>query len=222
MGIISGLLSFLGFGEKQTNGQTNPKPASAKIVSFDNQFQIFKKLGFTLNSEVAISDVDRWNRHDEFENEPYSLLYTILGQTLKRESWTPLTNRCWNFDTEAIEDHGSYVEIFKNLERISRGELKFVNLKDYVDVEEEKAWVSFSINGDDYKWNLKVDDDWVDETILTKIVELTKKYKTKGKFTLGLSQKHKFDLNLKRENYTPTLLSISDFQPNQLYLHEFG
>lgn len=184
MGITSGLFSFLGFGEKQTVGQTNAKETkSAKIISLKTQLETFKKLGFTLNSGITISDIDRWGGHKEFENEPYSLLYTTLGQTIEREPWTPLTNRCWNFDAEAIDDHGTYVEIFKNLERISRGELKFANLKDYVDVEERKAWVSFSVNGDEYKWNLKVDDDWVDETLFTKIVELTNKHKTKGKFT---------------------------------------
>lgn len=181
MEIISGLLSFLGFGEKQADGQTKAK--TVKNMSFETQLETFRKLGFALNSGITISDVDRWGGRDEFENEPYSLLYATLGQTIDREPWTPLTNRCWHLDTEAIEDYGAYVEIFENLARISRGELRFVNLKDYVDVEEEKAWVSFSINGDDYKWNLKVDDDWVDETLFTKIVELTNKYKTKGKFT---------------------------------------
>lgn len=184
MGILSGLLSFLGFGEKLTTGQSimNEK-TNMKTVSFENQLETFNKLGFTLNKNVEISDIDRWENKQEFEKESYSLLYTTLGQTIEREPWTPLTDRCWDFDTEAIEDHGAYVEIMKNLERISRGEIKFENLKDYVDVEEEKAWVSFEFKGVKYKWDLKVNDDWVDENLFTKVVELTDKFKTKGKFT---------------------------------------
>ncbi len=185
MGILIGLLSFFGFDAKPSSGQTNSEEnKNVKIVSFDAQFETFKKLGFALNHGTTLSDVDRWNEgKKEFENEPYSLLYTTLGQTIEREPWTPLTNRCWDFDTEAIEDHGAYIEIMKNLERISRGEIKFKNLKDCVDVEEEKAWVSFEIKGVKYKWNLKVNDDWVDESLFTKVVELTNTLKTKGKYT---------------------------------------
>ncbi len=61
--------------------------------------------------------------------------------------------------------------------------IKFENLKDYVDVEEEKAWVSFTVNGVNYKWDLKVDNDWTDENLFTKVIELTNKLKTKGKYT---------------------------------------
>jgi hypothetical protein len=185
MGIISGLLSFFGLGEKSIDGQISAKETkNVKNVPFEIQLETFRKLGFTLNSGIEISDIDRWGKEKkELENEPYSLLYTTLGQTIEREPWTPLTNRCWDFDTEAIEDHGAYVEIMKNLERITRGEIKFENLKDYVDVEEEKAWVSFTVNKVNYEWNLKVNDDWVDENLFTKVVELTNKLKTKGKYT---------------------------------------
>ncbi len=185
MGILSGLWNFLGFNEKPVNGQESAsKTSGAKKVPFEVQLETFKRLGFNLNKDVEISDIDRWGEgKKEFENEPYSLLYVTLGQTIEREPWVPLTDRCWNFDTEAIEDHGAYVEIMKNLARISRGEIKFENLKDYVDVEEEKAWVSFTVNVVNYKWELKVDNDWTDENLFTKIVELTNKLKTKGKYT---------------------------------------
>lgn len=185
MGILSGLLNLLGFNEKSVNGQESASgTASAKKVPFEVQLGTFKSLGFNLNKDIEISDMNRWGEgKKEFENEPYSLLYVTLGQTIEREPWTPLTDRCWDFDTEAIEDYGAYVEIMQNLERISRGEIKFENLKDYIDVEEEKAWVSFEAKGIKYKWDLKVNDDWVDENLFTKIVELTNKLKTKGKFT---------------------------------------
>ena len=154
-----------------------------ETISFEKQLEIFKKLGFDLNPGVDTSDINRWGGHKTFEEQPFTLLYTTLGQTIEREPWTPLTNKCWNFDTEAIESDGSYIDIIKNLQRITRGEIKFTDIKDHVDIEEGKAWVSFSLNGDSYKWNLKVQDDWVDANLFTKIFELTKKYNTKGRYT---------------------------------------
>lgn len=185
MGLISGLLSLFGCGDKKTTDQEKKttKSDTMKAVPFDTQLETFKQLGFTLNTGTDISDVDRWGGHAEFEKEPYSLMYTTLGQTIEREPWTPLTNKCWDFDTEAIEDHGSYITIMQNLERLAHGELKFENLKDYVEIENNKAWVSFTTNGDNYKWDMKVEDDWVDTDLFSKVVELTKKYQTKGKYT---------------------------------------
>lgn len=185
MSIISAVLSLLGCSGDSANGQSiDPPPKVGKrVISFEEQLETFRKLGFQLNAGTSISDIDRWGGKNDFEGEPFKLLYITLGQTIEREPWTPLTDRVWDFDTEAIEDHGAYVEIMKNFERITRGEIKFVNLKDYVDVENKKAWVSFSIGGRSYKWNLKVDDDWADPELSSKVVELTRTLKTKGKFT---------------------------------------
>jgi hypothetical protein len=169
--IFMGILSLFGFN--------NSIP---KNPTFEQQLEIFKELGFELNNGTNKSDIERWEKQ-EFLDEPFTLMYMTLGQTIEREPWTPLTNKCWDFDTEAIEDHGSYIEIFKNLERITRGELKFENVKDYVDIDEGKAWVSFTFSGIDYKWNLEVDDDWVDTDLFSKVVELTEKVKSKGRYT---------------------------------------
>jgi hypothetical protein len=176
--IVMSFLSGL-FGLSGCNGQSEKsKP------TFDEQLKTFSELGFELNKGIDTSDINRWeNGHKEFEDQPYHLMYMTLGQTIEREPWTPITNKCWDFDLEAIEDHGAYVEIMKNISRITNGDLTFENLEDYVDIEEGKAWISFTCNGDNYKWDLKVDDDWADGDLFDKVQALTGKYKTKGKFT---------------------------------------
>ncbi|PKL80957.1 MAG: hypothetical protein CVV25_01890 [Ignavibacteriae bacterium HGW-Ignavibacteriae-4] len=170
--LLLGILTLLGF--KDNSVPTNP--------SFEEQFQIFRDLEFELNEGTDKTDLARWEEQ-EFLDEPFSLMYLTFGQTLEREPWTPLSDKCWDFDTEAIYDNGSYIEIIKNLERITRGELVFEDVKDYVNIEEKKAWVSFSLGSENYKWNLKIDDDWVDTDLFIKIVELTDKVKSKGRYT---------------------------------------
>ncbi|MEL1241593.1 hypothetical protein [Flavobacterium flavipallidum] len=178
MGIITGLLGLFGCNSKTNADKKNSKP------TFEEQFETFKQLGFTLNQGIDTSDINRWkNKHKEFEDQPYHLMYQTLGSTIEREPWTPLTNKCWDFDLEAIEDHGAYVDIMKNISRITNGELLFENIEDYVNIEEGKAWVSFTCKGDSYKWELKVDNDWADGGIFDKVQTLADKYKTKGRFT---------------------------------------
>lgn len=175
MGLFAGLLGLFGCDSKT---QSLSKP------TFEQQFETFKRLGFILTPGTDTSDINRWpGKHKEFEDLPYHLMYQTLGQTIERAPWTPLTNNVWDFDLEAIEDHGAYIDIMKNISRITNGDLVFEDLKDYVDIEEGKAWVSFKCNGDNYKWDLKVDDDWADGDLFDKVQELSDKYKTKGKLT---------------------------------------
>lgn len=154
-----------------------------KHSSFAQQLKLFHDLGFVFNEGSSQDDlISMWGK-DAFGKEPYSLMYISLGSTIEKEPWTPITNNAWHFDTEAIEDHGAYVSILEELQRISRGELIFKNISDVVDHETEKASVSFEINGEKYKYDLKWNNDWVDPAIFSRVVDLTKKYNTKGRFT---------------------------------------
>lgn len=181
IGFLAGFLSLFGCSNNQ---RSQSYSSNKRKPTFEQQFEVFKELGFVLNSGVDTSDINRWpGGYLEFENLPYHLMYQTLGQTIEREPWTPITNKVWNFDLEAIEGHNAYVDIIKNISRITNGDLDFENIKDYVDIDKGKAWVSFTCKGDNYRWDLKVNDDWADGDLFDRVQGLTDKYKTKGKFT---------------------------------------
>lgn len=178
MGIITGLIGLFGCNGNKKSTDKKSKP------TFQEQLETFKELGFNFNQGIDSSDINRWEGgHKEFEDQPYHLMYQTLGQTIEREPWTPITNKCWDFDLEAIDDHDAYVDIMKNISRITNGDLIFENISDYVDIDKGKAWVSFTCNGDNYKWDLKVDNDWADGSLFDRVQELAYKYKTRGLFT---------------------------------------
>jgi hypothetical protein len=151
--------------------------------SFGECLETFKNLGFTLNPGVTIEDIREICDPDNSRRNPYEELYSAFGKTIEREPWTPICNKCWDFDTEFIEGNGSYIEILKNVSRLTNGELGFENLQDHVDIQNKSAWVSFRCNGEDFKWDLKVKNDWADETLFSKIQELAVKNATQGRFT---------------------------------------
>jgi len=181
IGLIAGLFSLFG----RTEAQNNKMPLlNKRKPTFEQQLETFKQLSFVLNPGIHTSDINRWpGGHKEFEDLPYNLMYQTLGQPIEREPWTPLTNKVWDFDLDAIEGPGAYIEILKNISRITHGDLYFKNIKDHVDIDEGKAWVSFACKGNNYKWNLKVDKTWADADLFGKVQELTDKYRTKGRFT---------------------------------------
>lgn len=49
------------------------------------------------------------------------------------------------------------------------------DIKDYVDIENEEPWLSFTFKGKPMKFNFEVNDDWVDALIFRTFTELLKK-----------------------------------------------
>ncbi len=158
--------------------------ACVNRYDYDTQIKIFTELGCIINENVTEQDILRWGDGKSiFKKMPFSLLYTTLGQTIEREPFFPISDFCWNFDTEFIDGNDSYIYILENMARLSNYELKFENIESIVDFKNQIAFVKFYIQGDKYQWNLTVESDWVDPIIFSNIVELTKKYKTSGKYT---------------------------------------
>src|SRR5262245_53032647 len=81
--LICGILSLFGCthaSSSQKNKKTILQPLTQETISFERQLDIFNKLGFDLNPGVDTSDINRWGGHKIFEEQPFTLLYTTLGQ----------------------------------------------------------------------------------------------------------------------------------------------
>lgn len=152
-------------------------------ATFEEQLTSFQELGYTLNKEMDKHDLLYLYNEEEYEAEPYRLLYSAWGQITDTKD-KAISDNCWYFIYKSIENEGDYVAIIKNLERISDGELSFTNVKDNIDFENETAWVSFDLNGNHYKYDLAFDYGWADPALFENISELTNEYNTKGKFTM--------------------------------------
>lgn len=168
-------------------------------ATFEEQLTAFKELGYTFNNEIDKHDLLYLNNEEDYEAEPYSLLYYTWAEIADTKD-KPISNNCWHFDYESIENEGDYIAIIKNLERISDGQLTFTNVQDSIDFDNETAWVSFDINGTHYKYDLTFDNDWADHVLFENIQALAEKYNTKGKFTVySLGQSVVFDFMTETE-----------------------
>jgi hypothetical protein len=168
------------------NTVNNSKDSSAKVKSdFDSLKIKFQELGFTINSKISDGEVDSaWKAMLQYNSNQSESFYITLGNTKDYNAELYYCKKCSLFDIKSIEGKGSYKTILETLSRISDGDLNFQNIQDYCDDNEDnKAWVSFKLNGDEYKWNLKVDDTYIDENLFYNIQHLCKKYNKKGRLT---------------------------------------
>jgi hypothetical protein len=94
-----------------------------------------------------------------------------------------ISDDIWHFDTECIEGDGAYVAIASRLSTLAKGNLPLTTIKDYVDIEEGRAWLAFELDGTPYRWEPTVEGDWVDPSILTRLADLLIQRSTGYRFT---------------------------------------
>jgi hypothetical protein len=141
-------------------------------ISLEKQLETLDACGIRLHSEISILNLlDSFGR-EEYEKEPFVLLLTVMGGELEAEPFIYISDDIWHFDTECIEDHNDYVKIAQRLADLAGTALPLEDLKDYVDIEEGEAWVSFKLDGKEYKWKAEVEDDWVDTKIISQFARL--------------------------------------------------
>ena len=167
-------------------GETEKKLIQRKLKpAFEEQLQNLAVCGIKLRPQFSPEVLfEEWERK-EFEREPYEMLLVALGneKEIGTWQWTSLSNDIWHFDTECIEDHGAYIAIAERMRNLADGDLPLQNITDYVDVEDETAWLEFVLDAKKYHWDLQVEDDWVDTEIFGKFIELLANRSSNKKYT---------------------------------------
>ncbi|HEY8602318.1 MAG TPA: hypothetical protein VIL85_28100 [Thermomicrobiales bacterium] len=140
---------------------------------------ILERGGIRLRAEITVADLLHAFPREDYEAEPFIRLLTVIGGEMEElgdsatgRVYGSMSGNIWHLDTECIEDHGDYVIIAERLSELAQGDLPLEAIRDYVDVGEGLASVSFRLDGREYRWDAAVEDDWVDPTILSKFAEL--------------------------------------------------
>ncbi len=145
---------------------------SNQHMTLENKLKILESCGLKLSEPFSVNDLLlSWDR-SQFEEVGFDLVLVGLGMTEENEPWRYHSVNLWHFDTECIEDHGDYKRIVERMSEMTQGSMVLENVKDFVDLEEGKAWFSFLFQGKVIKIDCKIDNDWVDENIFAKFVEL--------------------------------------------------
>ena len=134
-------------------------------VKLEQQLEQLRACGIELRPGVTLADICCFHPREKLEARPYQLLIESLATELEREPFTPKVDRLWMCDLERIEDHGDYQSILQRLDLMHGADPLFSDIEDFVDVEQEQAWVQFRHRGELKRWDFKVDNDWVDPRV---------------------------------------------------------
>ena len=127
---------------------------------------------------------EMWMPYLKYHTDPIEAMYIFLGVETQRKPYRYISNNCWLMDMESIEGVGSYKRILANIERISNGDLHFQDIRDYCnDNDDGKAWVEFVFGGNEFRWQMAVNDDWADPQLFQNIQDLCRKFDKRGRLT---------------------------------------
>ncbi|MEM7166755.1 MAG: hypothetical protein AAF581_14910 [Planctomycetota bacterium] len=143
-----------------------------KKVALEVQLEKLAEVGLVLNPGVAEAELTTFDDRAALESKPYAGLIEAMGMELEEEPHTPLCDPLWMCDYECIEDHGAYADVLRRLETLTGNAAQLTNITDHVDLEEEAAWVAFDARGASYRWELEVNDDWLDPQVLVRYNDL--------------------------------------------------
>jgi hypothetical protein len=165
---ILALLPFAGCQQKTSV----ELPTTRSPVTLEQQLETLSQFGLKLNEGVTLDDLlYSWSR-DEYEKQPFDLILFMLGSEVEREPWgRNVCNRAWNFDVECIEDTGSYVTIVQNFCRVAGLPDLITDLEDFVDIDDETAWLKYTVDGEKRHYKIAIDNDWADPATVTAIMD---------------------------------------------------
>lgn len=153
-------------------------------ISLEQQYKTLTLCGIRLRAGLTVEQLVASYDRETFEEEPYTLLLTLMGRELEVEPFENISDNIWCFDVECIEDHNDYVRIAEHLRDLAGGAFPLEEMKDFVDIEEQKAWLSFRLDGQYYEWTASVVDDYADPQILSQLAQLLADRKTGKRFTI--------------------------------------
>lgn len=159
--------------ESETRAQVEAAVnAAIKPVPLEIQLEKLAACGIRLDDGVTVDDLLYSFSRDSIESEPFDLLLVMLGAEVEREPWgRPFCSRVWNFDTECIYQTGDYVRIVKRLCEVAGMPDLITDVTDFVDLQAGKAWLKYSVDGNDRDWPIEVNDDWADTLTLSYVMD---------------------------------------------------
>mgnify|MGYP000145867108 CR=1 FL=1 len=149
------------------------------MPTLEEQLTFLKNAGIELKPGVTVDDLLSFSSREDYETSPYHHLLGIMGDLPDR------SDDIIHWDSECVDNQGVYGNLALEMQALCDDAFMSSDVQDFIDYDNGVGWLSFVLNGQTYKWDLVVDNDWIDGTIFTRFVELLAQQNTDKRFTYG-------------------------------------
>jgi hypothetical protein len=141
-------------------------------MTLEAQLATLAGLGLKLDDGITVDDLLYSFGREDYEERPFDLILFVLGIEVEREPWgRSVCSRVWNFDTECIGETGDYVGIVNRLCGVAGQPGLLTDVSDFVDIDAGEAWLKYTVDGNERKWTVEVNDDWADTLTLGYVMD---------------------------------------------------
>jgi len=163
-------------------------------MDLESQISELAALGLCLEGAVTADDLLRAYDRKEYEERPFDLLLSVLGHeaggvnpeayagrpdlllaalkvdTEREPGAKPFCRGVWSFDTECIENGGSYVTIINQLVRVAGASRRVTKVRASRVLRFGLGWVEYVLDGKPRRWRIVVKGDWADTDVVSHVM----------------------------------------------------
>jgi len=150
----------------------------------DGALAELQRIGVRLAPKVDLDDFLASLDGDRKTSVDRIRLLCVLGGEAEVGDVPRYSDDIWHFDAECIEDDGDYARLAERFAALTKGEIQLSDLSDHVDVQSGEAWLEFTFRGCRERWEMTVDNDWMDPVLYASFQELARSVGSSGKFMI--------------------------------------
>ena len=161
------------------------KPAAVPVpLTLGQALEELKRIGVAIAPSATLDDL--LPSLDGGLEDPVDRVHLLcaLGGEAECSDAGLLSHDIWHLDAECIEDGGDYARLAERFRVLSGGHLPLREVRDHVDVLNGEAWLEFDLEGKNIRWDLTVDNDWMDPAVYANFQKLVASRTQSGRFMI--------------------------------------
>ncbi|MBU6451065.1 MAG: hypothetical protein KGS72_04750 [Cyanobacteria bacterium REEB67] len=152
----------------------------APSLTLEKQLEVLTGCGIRLRDSMTVEHFIEMHPRQNYDSEPYLLALTVMGGEMAKAPFDDFSDDIWRLDPTRLrfnaEDggQGAYLKIAAKMSRLAGGSMPIADARDHVDMAANHAWLSFSLDGMPYRWELQAQGGKLDSKVFSKFAELLK------------------------------------------------
>ncbi len=152
-------------------------------LSLYAQLDTLAECGIVPNDGVGVRELLSRYSEREYETTPFKRLLSALGEEAGDAARTSLSTNIWHARAGCISGPGDYVHVADRVAILASGYLPLADVSDEFDLRRGVAWLQFRLRDQEFRWPARIQERWIDATILSRFVRLLAEQETDRRFT---------------------------------------
>jgi hypothetical protein len=131
------------------------------------QLDVLAECGIAPRAGITPAELLVVHPEREYETSPFKLLLATLGVDSTGPPHLTLSDNVWLMRAECAARGGDYAKVAHRMATLAGEALPIRSVEDEFDLRRGVAWLSFTLRGEQFRWPAKIEERWIDPTILS-------------------------------------------------------